>query len=345
MPALSDTPPAVGDDAVRRVGLPGRLAFAVWAVTLVVGLALLVIATGDLGEAEWLSRAGAALVGGGYAVALLRRVGGRPWLALFGSAAVTVALAVWWSEVWLRNGTALLLAVVSSLLAVLATKAAPTLLTTVRELLVAVIVAAGGALAVVGLEPEVSLLRFEYAALIVALVAAVWSVHRLGAGLHGLGRRGAAVFGVLAVVMCLGLLYGEAVRAYGSPSIEGGLAGAATWSRDHLGAFPRPLLALIGVPALVWGVHMRSRRPQGWWVTAFGVLATGTVTLTLMRPRLPWGEAALTVLYGAVIGLVLGWVLIRLDVALTGSHGRRARRRARTLDLEPVEPRRTAPLK
>ena len=28
--------------------------------------------------------------------------------------------------------------------------------------------------------------------------------------------------------------------------------------------------ALVGVPALVWGCHMRARRRQGWWVCAFG---------------------------------------------------------------------------
>lgn len=330
--------------ATRRAPWLGRVLLGVWALGTLAGVLLLVIATGDLGG-DGLARAGTALVAVGFVVALARRAGGRPSLGLLLGVVAVVVVGVWWEQVWLRNGAALLLAVVSAVLAVLATRASARLLGVLRETVLALLIAVVGGLAVVGLEPEVSLLRFEYASLVVALVAAVVAVYRLGAGLHGLGRRGVAVFAVLAVVIVAVLLYGEAVRAYGSPSIEGGLSGAGRWSRAHLGAFPRPLLALIGVPALAWGVHMRARRPQGWWVSAFGVLATGSATLTLMRPRLSWGESALSVLYGLVIGLVIAWVLIRVDVALTGSGGRRARRRAAAAPAAPAEPPRTAALR
>src|SRR3954452_12070226 len=46
-------------------------------------------------------------------------------------------------------------------------------------------------------------------------------------------------------------------------------AGRRPWSRNHLGAFPRPIEAVLGVPALAWGCHMRARRRQGWWLCAF----------------------------------------------------------------------------
>ena len=55
------------------------------------------------------------------------------------------------------------------------------------------------------------------------------------------------------------------------------------------------------------------------------------------------GEAALSALYGLLLGLVLGYVVIRVDLALTGSRGRRARRDEEERALRP-EPARTSPL-
>ena len=56
------------------------------------------------------------------------------------------------------------------------------------------------------------------------------------------------------------------------------------WSRAHLGAFPRPIVTVLGIPALAWGCHMRARRRQGWWVSVFGVAATAPVATTRRRP-------------------------------------------------------------
>ena len=84
---------------------------------------------------------------------------------------------------------------------------------------------------------------------------------------------------------------------------------------------------------------MRARRRQGWWACAFGVLATESVALVLVHERITYGQAGLSVLYGTLIGLVLGWIVIRLDLALTGSRGTRARR-ADPADRVRPEPRR-----
>ena len=99
------------------------------------------------------------------------------------------------------------------------------------------------------------------------------------------------------------------------------------WSRDNLGAFPRPIETVLGVPALAWGCHMRARRRQGWWVCAFGVAATAPVAQALLNPRdHACSRAGSRSLYGVVVGLVIGFVVIRVDLALTGPRGRRARR-------------------
>ena len=147
------------------------------------------------------------------------------------------------------------------------------------------------------------------------------------------------------VMLALTLGYAELLRRYGtarawSTSSTTPSAGATTTS----GAFPRPIVALLGVPALTWGTHMRARRRQGWWVCAFGVALTAPGRLR--RWSTPAGrvvEAGLAAAYGVVIGLLLGYLLIRADLRLTGpaagprgrrlatrgGHGRPARARAR----------------
>jgi hypothetical protein len=209
-----------------------------------------------------------------------------------------------------------------------------------RESVVALLVAAVGALATVAWAPVVNLDRFEYTALGLALVAAFVTVNRLGAGLHGLGTRGAltAVGGSLMLVITLG--YAELLRRYGTQSLIDTLDEAVRWSHHHLGAFPRPIVALLGVPALTWGTHMRARRRQGWWVCAFGVTATGPVAYALLDPGRSLLEVALATAYGAVIGLALGFLLIRADLALTGPRGKRVHETEESTAIRP-EPGRT----
>ena len=86
---------------------------------------------------------------------------------------------------------------------------------------------------------------------------------------------------------------------------------------------------------------MRARRRQGWWVCAFGVTATTRIANSLVDPAVTLRESGLSLLYGVVVGLVLGFVVIRLDIALTGAPGRRGRRaeEAGALRPEPVRTR------
>jgi len=144
------------------------------------------------------------------------------------------------------------------------------------------------------------------------------------------------------------LAYAEGLRRYGAPGLVNTLLDGRQRALDNLGGAPRPVEALLGVPALVWGTHMRARRRQGWWVCAFGVTAAAQVTHTFLDPGLTLADAGLTTLYGVVVGVLLGIVVIRLDLVLSGNSRRRAAgRRARTEDtgstLRP-EPGRTQPL-
>jgi hypothetical protein len=148
-------------------------------------------------------------------------------------------------------------------------------------------------------------------------------VYRLGAGLHGLGRRGVFIVAFGAAVLLVTLLYAEMLRRYGTPDLVSTLLDGVHWSRDHLGAFPRPIETVLGVPALVWGTHMRARRRQGWWVCAFGVAGTAAVSDALVNPAISVTECALSVVYGLVVGLLIGYVVVRVDLALTGSGGGR----------------------
>jgi hypothetical protein len=154
------------------------------------------------------------------------------------------------------------------------------------------------------------------------------------------------LFAVVVGGVALGamLVYVEVLRRYGAPEIVDSLLEGRHWALEELGGAPRPVQALLGVPALVWGTHMRARRRQGWWVCAFGVTAAAQVTHTFLDPDLTLSEAGLTTLYSLVIGVVLGAIVIRLDLMFTGPRrGRRARTDGAAAALRP-EPRRTRPL-
>ncbi|GAA0987175.1 hypothetical protein ENKNEFLB_00137 [Nocardioides aquaticus] len=329
-------PPA----AAARLTSP-RLLAPLWLVLVAAGAALLVLGLVPVGPDE-LSRVGAVVVSTAYAWALAARVGGRP--VLFGSLALVAGvLAVVLDLTWLRTGASVATCVVAAVLGVVATVPAVRFRLAARECLVAVVVAGVGALAALGYAPTLTLTRFEYLTLALAMVATVAVVQRLGAGLHGLGRRGllAVVAGTL--LLAVTLLYAELLRRYGTPTVVDNLLDGVVWVRDTLGAFPRPIATVVGVPALAWGCHMRARRRQGWWVCAFGAAATASTATALVNPGVTLLESGLSVLYGLVVGLVLGYLLIRVDLAVTGTRGRRSRAAEQGLAVRP-EPRRTEPL-
>lgn len=287
----------------------------------------------------WLADAGAIAVSTAYTWGLAARTGGRT--VVF--SALTLALGgivVALDNDPLRSGAAVVTAVLTAVFAVMITVPAVHFAGAVRENLVALVVAAVGAMATVAWAPVVSLDRFQYTALGLSLVAAFVVVFRLGAGFHGLGSRGVLTVVGGSVMLALTLGYAELLRRYGTQSLVETLDDAVIWSRHHLGAFPRPIIALLGVPALTWGTHMRARRRQGWWVCAFGVALTGPVAYALVDPGRSVAEAALATAYGSVIGLLIGFLLIRADLRLTGPRGRRLAENEEASAVRP-EPGRT----
>lgn len=313
------------------------LAVAVVLLALAAGVAALVCALLDVGP-DRLDEVGAVVVASCGTVTLAQRTGGRP--VVFGVLALGIGLVtVATGYELLRAGSAVLTAVITAVLAVMLTVPAVRFRGAVLETVLAMTIAGVGALAVVGFRPEVSLDRFDYASLVLAFLLCFSLVFRLGAGFHGLGRRGLVVVLVGSAALFVTLAYAELLRRYGAQSAIDAIFEAARWFRDTAGALPRPLLVLVGVPALVWGCHMRARRRQGWWVCAFGVAGTASVAGSLMNPATGLLEALLIVVYSLVPGLVLGYAVIRLDLVLTGPRGSRARREEELHAIRP-EPKR-----
>lgn len=314
---------------------------AVWLLLVAAATSAMVCAMVPVGP-DWLGTAGAVAVAGAYTWAIAARTGGRP--VIFGLVAVALGLvAVLAGNEVLRTGAAVLTAAVAAVLGVMVTVPAATFLRAVRETLLAVVLAGVGALAAVGFEPTIRVARFEYVTLGLALVGAFVVVFRLGAGLHGLGRRGLIGVAVGSVVLLLILLYAETLHRYGASGLIDTLDSWVAWCRQELGAFPRPIMAVLGVPALVYGVHMRARRRQGWWVCMFGVAATTRAATALIDPTVELREIGLSILYALVVGLVIGWLIIRLDLALSGNRGRRRRTEEQAAAVRP-EPTRAQPL-
>jgi hypothetical protein len=318
-----------------------RLPLATWAVLVLAGTAVLVCAMVPIGP-DWFGIAGGVTVGSAYSWALAARTGGRP--VIFGALALALGLlAAWADSDLISTGTSVLTTAVAAVLGVMVTVPAKSFLASIRECVLGMGLAAIGAMAAIGFEPAIDVTRFEYLGLGIALVGAEILVFRLGAGLHGLGRRGVGVVAVGAALLLATLLYAELLRRYGSAGLVDWLLAQVDWSREHLGAFPRPIVAVLGVPALAYGCHMRARRRQGWWVCAFGVAATSPVATSLGNPAVALSEVVLSAVYGLLVGLVLSYLVIRLDLALTGNTGRRSRRAEQAAAVRP-EPRRTAPL-
>ena len=314
----------------------------VWVVLLLGGLGALAYGATP-GAPAYVGESGAVAIAVAFTAGLVARTGGRTFV--YGALALALGAAVVVTdEPVLRTGAAVLTCVVTAVFAVMVTVPAVTVPQAAREVLVAMLVALVGAAAVVGLEPTLNLARFAYTTLGASLALCLLVVFRLGAGLHGLGRRGLVAVLIGGCLLALTLVYAEVLRRYGAPDLVDTLLDGRTWALDTLDGAPRPVQALIGVPALMWGTHMRARRRQGWWVCAFGVVAAAQVTHTFLDPSLTLVEAGLTTLYSVVLGVVVGALVIRVDLLLTGS---RRGRRARTDDsgsmLRP-EPRRTQAL-
>ncbi|WP_309647096.1 hypothetical protein [Nocardioides sp.] len=335
-----DKPPTARRRAVTALGR-GRTPVVSFLVLVGAGLVALVCGIVPIGP-DWLPGTGSVVVASTYAWALAARTGGRP--VVFGTLAIVLGVVTLVTDDdSLRTGAAVMTCVVAAVLAVMATVPAVRFVHAVRECLIAMLIAGVGALATVGFEPAITVVRFEYATFGLSLVGALLVVFRLGAGFHGLGRRGLVIVVVGMVVLAVTLLYAELLRRYGASGLVESLLDLVRWSRANLGAFPRPIETVLGIPALAWGCHMRARRRQGWWVCAFGVAATSAVANSLANPAIALSESGLSVLYGLVVGLLIALVVIRIDLALTGSRGSRSRRAEEAAAGRP-EPARTSAL-
>lgn len=316
---------------------PRRSLLISWLGVLVLGTAALVwtaingvfsgsSTVSQLGPApEWLDGVGAVAVVTALSWLLATRTAGRALVSAGLALVLGVASLLIGGRV-LPTGAAVMTCVVGGVYAVMVTVPAITWWKAVREALVATLISAITAFAAVGFEPTVATERFDIAALLVALALVLTIVYRLGAGLHGLGRRGLITVAIGIAVLVGTLAYAELLRRYGAQSFVSSVLDFAEETSARIGAFPRPLVVFLGIPALVWGTHVRARRRQGWWVCAFGVAATVPLASGLVAPDSSYLEAALRAAYSLVLGLLIGYLVIRTDLALTGPRGRRGRR-------------------
>ena len=290
------------------------------------GLAVLRYVELDLPVDETtLEQSVAAALGVLLALGLAVRSGGRALPAVV-VAALVGAGAVATQSPTLLAGAAVGTGVLAACLAVLGTTPARSYWRAMAEVVLAEVVATVGALGVAGYRVEMDPARFRYTVLALSMAAAIGLVYRLGGGLHGLGRSGVLLVAAAMVLLVIGLAYTAALTRWGSPELRLDVASAKLWMRDHLGAVPLPIEALLGVPALAWGVHMRDRRRQGWWVCAFGTAMTASATIRLIGDDVDVAAVALGAAYSLVIGLVLGYVVIRAVRLVRGSPGRRSAR-------------------
>ncbi len=291
---------------------------------------------------EEVRQAGAVTVTTLYTHGLAVRTGGRP-LAAGGLALLLAGAAVLTGAGVLLAGAAVATVVAAALLGVLATTPAAKFSRVVREVLLATLVAAGGAFGAWAYGADLSMARTGYLVIGFSLLGALALVYRLGAGIHGLGRRGLIVIVGGVVLLTVTLAYTEALGRWGSPGMIETVEAALTRAEEVLGAVPRPLEVLLGFPALAWGVSTRARRRQGWWVTAFGAPGLAVVAASLLVPGADLAVVGMTVGYSLLLGLLLGYLIVRADLFLTGARGRRARRLEELAAHRP-EPGRLEPL-
>jgi hypothetical protein len=332
----------------RRTGMVGRAAsVVVTSVVLVllgVGVALSATHFVDIGVdlPPYVPVAGAALVSTVLCGLLAHRIGAQTVAATaFGAVSSTLAVVTGWT--WLLAGLAALTAFTATVLGVVATRPAKAPRQVIVEYALAVGVALLGAVAVAAYAAPLRPVMLANVVLLSSLIAALWVAHRLGGGFHGLGSRGAFVILSAVAVLVVGLAYSEALRRWGTPGLITAVETFHQTVANLFGGVPRPLEIFIGFPALVWGLATRAKLRQGWWVCAFGCLGTSGVATSLAAPGAVLGQELLSTLYSMLVGLVLGFVIWRVDRLFTGPRGRRARGAERAMPLRP-EPSRSRPL-
>jgi hypothetical protein len=347
-PTRSTTPTGFIPVQPRRGFIPAALrstAVALWlAAWLAATAAAATSVIGPIDPPEWLAETGGAALMVLFAMGLTRRCGGRVWLWALLTAGFATAVLVVQSRT-LFSSAAVLVAILGGVLAVMATRPAETFGQVLREYVVALLVSISAALAVAGLNAPVASDRFNLVVLGVSLLVAIGLVWQLGAGLHGMGRRGFIMIVGGAVLIAGLLVYSRFLREYGSEALVDRIDDTVAWMNDRLGGVPRPVEVLVGFPVLIWGVSTRATRRQGWWMCAFAALGTATVATSLAAPTVQPEYAGWSLLYSALLGLVLGLLVRRIDFLFTGGGGRRARRGDGVEEQRRPEPGRTEPLR
>lgn len=315
MPHALSTPASAG--RVATIASSWLVAVGVCAAYLLLSL--------FVGVPSWSTRVAAVVLAALYAAALSLRLGGRALLPVVLTVAYGLAaILTGWGT--LLAGATVGTAVLAAALAIMGTVPAPTTVRAMRETLAACAVATAGGLACRGFDAGIHPSRFGSVVLGVTLLGAFVIVYRLGAGFHGLGRRGYAVAATATVLLALALAYTAAFGRWGNPTIVDSLDDIRTFVRDHLHGVPHPIEVVLGIPALCWGVFMRARRRQGWWVCAFGAAFTAPSAGRFLVFGVPTSTALISFAYTIVLGFAVAWIVIRIDRIFTGGGGRRARR-------------------
>lgn len=292
----------------------------------------------DVDAPSWLWRPSAAMLLVAFAMMLTHRIGGhmRIWVSL---ATVLAGGAVLTEVNILLAAAAGATAVISAVSAVMFTRPADSLFQVLREYLAMLVLALSGTAGVAAWNAPVDARAFGLLVMAVSVTLVLTIVWQLGSGLHGLGRGHLKLLVVVAAI-ALGLFfYGSFVRTQGSDAFKDLLDQTIVWLRQNVGGVPRPYEFLIGFPALIAGTSMRARYREGWWVCVIAVVGTVIVVVSLIDPRAYPTYFALSTLYSAILGLVIGLV-VRAAFLTT-----RTKRAVRVQHHLRTEPRRFAPLK
>lgn len=292
---------------------------------------------------DWAPRGIAVILGCLLATGLAIRSGGRWRMALVLSGLLGLAGLLIPSDV-IRAGCAVGAASSAACLGVLATHPASRYVLAAKEVLIALAIAGVGSLAALGFTTNLNMLSFFYVVLALSLGGSVAMVYQLGAGLHGLGNRGYLMVAGALLLLTFALAYTAALRHWGSTEINSTFSNVQAFVKNTFYAAPNPVVAFVGVPALAWGAFMRARRRQGWWVSAFGAAATAPVTMIAGDRSLTIAQSLVTLGYSVLVGLLIGYLLVRIEQYLdTGATSKRSRR-AEEHQAHRPEPARMSPL-
>lgn len=325
--------PRIASESLYRVFVSS--VFVIWIVAaLAAGTAVVAV-----GTPTWIERPAAAVLMIIFALGLTHRGGGRMRIWVPMVTVLAVAALVAQTNVLIAAAAALT-AVLAAVFAVMNTRPASNIRGTIAEYAMALVSALSGTVAVAAWNAPVNYQRFNLVVIGAAMALAIVMVWNLGAGLHGLGRQGLLIPVGGALLLLLVLTYSSFVRAQGSQTVIDTIDQVVIFLRQNFGGVPRPVEVLIGFPALVVGVSVRSKHREGWWILIFAVIGTSVLTTSLVTPGALPSYIGLSTLYSSILGLAVGLVARHFAMRERSSRASRAIEEATR-----VEPPRSAPLK